>query len=136
MRLSSAIGALMLSGGLAHAQGCPPVGGETIAEIEELNQLVVDSKFEDLEARVGTYLGMDMDNMMFPLASIYADGFTGCTTVAQRSEVGGLVQTMVVYDGAVGPLFGYWMSMTGVTGFRLLTFDLNTDLTVVTDRMK
>lgn len=136
MGLKLAAALFCVTAGLAHAEGCAPVGGETVPEVEALNQLVVDSDFDGLSAKVGDYLGVNLGNAMLPIASVFKDGFTGCTTVAQRRDVGGLVQSMVVYHGAIGPLFGYWMSMTGPEGFALLTFEINTDLAVVTGYMK
>jgi hypothetical protein len=101
-----------VSAGVALAQGCPPAGGEATAEIKDMNQMVLNQRFDALEDALGTYLGADFDSAMVPIAALFKEGFTGCTTVLQRKETDGPVQSMVVYHGDIGPLFGYFLKMT------------------------
>jgi hypothetical protein len=65
------------------------------------------------------------------VAQVFTDGFDGCSTIVQRVDTGGMVQSVVVYHGKVGPLFGYWQSYSKDGDFAMLTFNLNTDLNAV-----
>jgi hypothetical protein len=129
---------LVLAAGLAfasttaaHAEGCAPEGGEVIAEIEAMNQMVLANDMAGYVAAIKGYIGVDVTASIEQVAQVFTEGFEGCTTIAQRFDTGGMVQNVVVYHGKVGPLFGYWQFYAKDGGFALLTFNLNTDITAI-----
>lgn len=130
-KLALAAGMVLAVSGASWAAGCAPDGGEAIDEIEAMNQMVLDQDYAGYAAAVKGYINVDVSSSLDQIAQVFAEGFEGCTTVAQRRDTGGLVQSVVVYRGKVGPLFGYWQSYQKDGAFALLTFNLNTDIDAV-----
>jgi hypothetical protein len=91
----------------ALAEGCALDGGKVIGRVEAMNQMVLDLDIPGLVAAIKQQVGIDVAADMGKVAEIFADGFNGCTTIAQRVDQGGMVQNVVMFDGKVGPLFGY-----------------------------
>jgi len=130
---AAAVLALGLAGA-AHAEGCSLEGGVTVPEIEALNQLILDKKFSNFAAEINRYIGVDVAAGMDQIGSLFADGFDGCATIAQRRDIGGMTQSVVEFYGTVGPLFGYWLSAERNGKFELISFNMNTELgTVLAD---
>lgn len=129
-------GLLALAPLAAHAEGCAPEGGVEVASFEAMNQLMLDSDFAGFAGAIQQAVGTDVAEAMGQIGSIFADGFDGCTTIAQRVDTGGMVQNLVVFHGKPGPLFGYWMGMPDGDGYRVLSFNINTDLDKVMSLMR
>lgn len=127
--------ALALGAAAAHAEGCAPEGGTVLPEVEALNQKILDKDFSGFAEGVKAHIGVDVAQAMNSVAQIFADGFDGCTTIAQRTDTGGMVQNVVVFDGKPGPLFGYWLAMSQNGKFRLLSFNIDTDLDAVMGKL-
>lgn len=126
-----ALGLLAIGAGCVQAEGCPPEAGVTLPEVEAMNQLVLNNDFAGLAAAIKTQMGLDLGSGFSDLQKVYAAGFEGCATVVQRTDVGGMIQSVIVFDGKVGPLYGYWLAVPKGEGHRLLSFNLNTSLDVV-----
>ena len=119
---------LAISPFAAQAEGCAPLGGIEIAKVEAMNQMILDLNFSGFATAIKTEIGIDIKEDINSIAEIFGDGFDGCATVAQRSDTGGMVQNVVIFNGKPGPLFGYWLSIPTEDGYRLLSFTIHTDL--------
>ncbi len=133
--LFNAICAGFLAGG-AHAAGCALEGGEPIAEIEELHQLLLDQEYPVFAERIQALTNVSAGEGMQNVANAFPGGFQGCTTILQRRDVGGMVQSFVVFYSASGPLFVYWWSATINGEFKVFNFYLNNEPSKVLERMR
>lgn len=136
LKTLAAVVVLAVSGPvMARAEGCAIAGAEPIPEIEALNQILLNRDFTGLATAVNDQIGVNISDGMQKIAALFAAGFDGCTTIAQRRDTGGLVQSVIVFHGKVGPLFMYWRSATYEGKFVLLSFSLNTDMDSVMDKL-
>ena len=117
--------------GSAFAEGCALAGGDSVPEIEAFNQMMLDRKFADFAATLEATANMNIDGAMQSVSQVYAEGFDGCTTTLQRSDVGGLTQHLVIFHGKAGPLFVYWLYAGTGAQFTLLQFNLDSDLDIL-----
>jgi hypothetical protein len=126
-RISPALAILtaITPGPAAWAQGCPPADGKTIALVEELNQRLLDEDFLGFAQQIEAAMGMNIRGGIESISKTYTGGFDACTTVLQRSDTGGMVQAVVMYRGAVGPLFGFFRTVEAEGATRLVSFSLN-----------
>ena len=114
--------------GAALGEGCELADGMPSPEIEALNQLMLDLKFEDFSKALQAQANMNIDGVLASLTEDYAAGLTGCRTIAQRRDVGGMTQNLVFFRGKSGPLFLYWLYVQTGDEFQLLKFKLDSDL--------
>ncbi len=121
-------GLVSLAPTVALAEGCTLDGGVVVAKVEAMNQLMLDLDVAGFVAAIKEEIGLDLGDSLNGVAEIYSAGFDGCDTIAQRSDLGGMVQSVVMFNGKVGPLFGYWLSVPKGDGYRVISFTLNTDL--------
>ncbi|MFP5480960.1 MAG: hypothetical protein ACLGIE_14940 [Alphaproteobacteria bacterium] len=129
-------GLLSIVPSLALAEGCAPEGGTTVAKVESMNQLMLDLDIAGFVAAIKTEIGIDLGTSLDGLSSIYGEGFTGCATIAQRSDLGGMVQNVVMFDAKVGPLFTYWLAVPQDGGHRVISFTLDTELEKVMAKLR
>lgn len=103
---------------------CALAEGTAIPEIEALNALVLAAKFDEVTQALSVRMGGLAPDLLAGVAAAYPQPFTSCTTLVQRTEIGGLVQEIVVFEGAQ-PLFVYWVSgpLSGEIG--PLSFNMN-----------
>lgn len=120
-----ALAATLLGGlpALAQEATCTLEGGTPIPEIEAMNALVRAAKFDDLAVALADRITGLAPDAFAGVKSAYPEPFTGCTTLVQRQDVGGLAQHVVVFEG-VNPLFVYWASASiegkpGVVSFNM-----------------
>lgn len=130
-RLALGLGLLTGMAGAAFAQGCEIEGGESEPMIEAFNQLILEQKFDAFAAEMQAKANMNVSGAMESVASAYAAGFTGCATIAQRRDVGGLTQHLVLFKGKAGPLFVYWLYAGAGEDTVLLQFKLDSDLEIL-----
>lgn len=121
-------GLLALLAGQAHAAGCAPEGGIEIAKIEAMNQMVLDMDFDGFARAIKDEVGIDIADGVKSVADIFTEGFVSCATIAQRKDLGGMVQNVVMFEAKVGPLFGYWLATPSGGDYKVVSFSLNTDL--------
>ncbi len=93
-----------------------------------MNQLILDLKFEDFSKALQVQANTNIDSAVASLSEVYAAGFNGCRTIAQRRDVGGMTQNLVFFRGKAGPLFLYWLYLETGDEFQLLQFKLDSDL--------
>lgn len=136
MKRFSAAGLLALGAVAAHAEGCPPEGGIEIAKVEAMNQLLLDKDFEALTKAINDEIGAGIEKPMAAIASLFSEGFDGCSTIAQRTDLGGMVQNVVIFRGKPGPLFAYWLSIPQADGYRILSFTINTSIGEVLSELR
>lgn len=129
-------GFLALGAAAARAEGCPPDGGIAIDTVEAMNQMILENDFSGFSVAIKEKLGIDPSGGFGEIETIFKDGFTGCATVAQRTEVGGLVQNLVVFNGKRFPLYGYWLAIPEGAGYRVLSFNINTSLDQVAESFR
>ncbi len=97
-------------------------------EIQAMNQLLLDRRFEEFAGQVQAMANMNIDGPMQAVGEAFADGLDDCATLLQRQDIGGLTQELVMYRSSVGPLFLYWMYAATGDGFTLLQFKLDSGL--------
>ncbi len=128
MKTTAILAALLAAtAGTAHAQACAFSGDTVQPDIDSFNQMMLDDRYDDFTAAMQASMGTDLTETMAQLVQIYPGGFSACTTIAQRSDVGGMVQELVIFDSANGPLFIYWAYVAGPDGFRLLAYSIDSD---------
>lgn len=118
------------------AEGCTLEGGVVVAKVEAMNQMMMDLDVPGFVEAIKAEIGLDLGDSLTSVTEIYADGFEGCDTIAQRSDLGGMVQNVVMFNGRVGPLFGYWLAVPQGDGHRVISFTLNTDLEKVMENLR
>lgn len=118
----------------AFGQGCPPSDGETIPQVEQLNQLMIDADYAGLTTALGD-AGIAAASVIDTLSATFPNGFGSCTTLLQRGDAGTVDQTVLVFPNTVGTLYVYWRS--GLVGDKFYIFNiyLNTDEAKVFDRV-
>jgi hypothetical protein len=136
MKAAILAGLVVLAPTLALAEGCALDGGTVIGRVEAMNQMVLDLDIPGLVAAIKQQVGIDVAADMGKVAEIFADGFNGCTTIAQRVDQGGMVQNVVMFDGKVGPLFGYWLAVPQGNEHRIISFTFHTDLDQVMGHLR
>ncbi|KAF0116253.1 MAG: hypothetical protein FD150_423 [Rhodobacteraceae bacterium] len=136
MKAMIAAGLVCLAPTFALAEGCAPDGGTVVAKVEAMNQMMLDLDFAGFVSAIKTEIGIDLGTSLDGLPDIYGDGFDGCATIAQRTDLGGMVQNVVMFNGKVGPLFGYWLAVPQADGHRVISFTLNTDLEKVMENLR
>ena len=135
-RLIIAMSIFLATDAMATAGGCPPSGGTEIAEVEEMNQMFLDSDFGSLSMKIGSYFNSNMPGIFDGIAALFKDGFTSCTTIAQRRDIGGMTQQVVEFKSTKAPMFAYWLSTTNDGAFQLLRFNYNTDPAIVLGELR
>ena len=118
------------------AEGCSLEGGTTLVKVEAMNQMMLDRKVDRFSAMIKAELGGDVANQMGRLAEMYKDGFHGCATIAQRVDIGGMVQNVVFFNGKSAPLFIYWMAVAESDREVLLSFKFSTNLDEVMSALR
>lgn len=108
---------------LAQNAVCTLDGGAPVAEVEAVNALVREAKFDDLAAALSVVITGLAPDAFDGLKGAYPAAFTSCTTLVQRQDLGGLSQHVVVFEGA-NPLFVYWAAApfqgkTGIISFNM-----------------
>jgi hypothetical protein len=121
-------GLVSLAPTVAFAEGCALDGGTVVAKVEALNQRMLDLDVAGFVAAIKDEIGLDLGDSLSGVSEIFAAGFDGCATIAQRSDLGGMVQNVVMFNGKVGPLFAYWLAVPQGDGHRVISFTLDTDL--------
>lgn len=129
-------GLVAVAPSVAVAAGCAPDGGVVVEKVETMNQMMLDLDVSGFVAAIKTEIGIDLADSLNGLPGIYADGFEGCATIAQRSDLGGMVQNVVMFNGKAGPLYGYWLAVPNPDGHRVISFTLNTDLQIVMENLR
>jgi hypothetical protein len=135
MRLALAV-AVAVVATAARSEPCDLSGGVEVPEIEELNQMVLRQDNAAFKARASALLDQQLGAGVQSLFDIYAEGFDHCATIAQRVDAGGMMQSVVLFDGTSGPLFAYWLSVPQGGKFRLLEFNLNSDIDKILSQMR
>lgn len=132
-----ALSGLFIAGSVsgALAEGCAPKNGIAITKIEAMNQMMVNMDLQGFAAGILAEIGVDLTGSMGGVADIFANGFQNCATIAQRVDVGGMVQSVVVYNADVGPLFAYWMAVPASGDYRILSFTFDTELDAVLGKL-
>jgi hypothetical protein len=128
MKAGLAAGLLCLLPTVVLAEGCRLEGGITVAEVEALNQMMLDLDVDRFSATIEKELGSTDAEQMRQIAEVYKDGFHGCTTIAQRVDLGGMVQNLVFFNGKTAPLFVYWMAVDDGERHVLMSFKFSTVL--------
>ena len=118
----------------AFAQGCPPTDGETIAQVEQLNQMMIDADYAGLTTALQD-AGIEGAGLVDPLAANFPSGFDSCTTLVQRNESGTMTQTVVAFPNANSTVFVYWQSGFVGDKFYMLNVYLNTDQGKLLDKV-
>jgi hypothetical protein len=114
------------------AQGCPPENGETVSEIENFNQLIIDADVEGLSAGLDE-AGVDATAIVKVLAENFTQGFSGCTTLVQRSDIGTMKQTVVAFSGSGPVVYFYWRTATIRDKFYVISLSLQTEQSKIFD---
>lgn len=136
MKAIIAAGIVSLAPSIALAEGCSLDGGVVVAKVEAMNQMMLDLDVAGFVAAIKAEIGLDLGDSLGGISEIYGAGFEGCETIAQRSDLGGMVQNVVMFNGKVGPLFGYWLAVPQGDGHRVISFTLNTDLEKVMENLR
>lgn len=136
MKAMIAAGLVSLAPAVALAEGCTLEGGVAVAKVEAMNQMMLELDVAGFVEAIKAEIGIDVAESLAGLSDLYSGGFEGCATIAQRSDLGGMVQNVVMFNGAAGPLFGYWLAVPQGDGHRVISFSLNTDLEKVMDNLR
>lgn len=120
---------------LAQEAVCALDGGVPVAEVEAVNALVREARFDDLAAALAATITGLAPEAFDGLKSAYPGPFSHCTTLVQRVDVGGLTQHVVVFEGD-NPLFVYWAAATfqGKTG--VVSFNMDSTFGPVLEMLK
>jgi hypothetical protein len=136
MKAGLVAGSLALMPALALAEGCALSGGVVLSKVEALNQLMLDLDLARFAARVEAELGGQITGEMTEVAEIYAEGFDGCVTFAQRVDQGGMVQNLVMFEGKTAPLYLYWLAVKEGEREVLMSLQFSTDLDDVMAKLR
>ncbi len=99
--LAVALTATISSPAFAQDSVCDPAGGQVIAEFEEAKDKFLRGNFVGFQQVMAKTLGKSTEALKQPLqrlSSALPDGFTACHIIAQRIDVGGVVQEVVAFD--------------------------------------
>ncbi|MDP3195216.1 hypothetical protein [Tabrizicola sp.] len=129
-------GLVSLAPTVALSEGCVLEGGTVVAKVEAMNQMMLNLDVAGFVGAIKDEIGLDLGDSLSGVTDIYAAGFDGCETIAQRSDLGGMVQNVVMFNGKVGPLFGYWLAVPQGDGHRVISFTLDTDLEKVMGNLR
>jgi hypothetical protein len=130
-RLASVLSLLCMTSACAQEPGCAFTGPTIFPELElaEAAFLAGDyGRFVSLAA--ASMPQLDTEALIAPLSEAVPDGFSSCTTVLQREDVGGLVQELTLFaapDGA-GLVVMYMQSALIDGSRRILQFSFDSDL--------
>ena len=128
--------ALICTATVGASQGCPAKKGEEFPGIEALNQLLLNADFQGFSAAVADGSGGGILLDMTAISQVFPTGFSECTTIAQRFEPQGTMQSIVVFRSDIGPLFAYWLVLPTSTGFTLNSISLDTNVSAILNLLK
>ncbi|WP_171175824.1 hypothetical protein [Ruegeria sp. HKCCD8929] len=129
----------MLAAESASAQTpCPAEGGQTFALFETAKLDFLKGDYKSFHAHIATLIsGTDYEKLFNPLILGAPDGFSGCTTVLQRVETGGMVQELVLYELPNGVPLGLYLLAAPVRGeLSFLSFQFSTSIGDVLDELR
>lgn len=135
-RIFVAAMAVVVATGTAQAEGCAPPDGVAVPRVELLNQMVLDQNFLGFAKSVEADTGQNVRGGLNSIATTFEAGFDGCTTLVQRRDVGGMVQSVVMYHGKAGPLFGFFRTAEIKGEVKLVTFSLNTSSEEILEKLR
>jgi hypothetical protein len=118
---------------------CAFTGPTVFPEMEAAKAAFLAGDYPGFFTLVGELMpNTDGTALMAELAASVPDGFASCTTIAQREDVGGLVQEVTLFSLSDGQGYiGLYMQSALADGRRLvLQFSFNSTLTAVLDDLR
>jgi hypothetical protein len=130
-RLAAVLCILGLTSACAQEPGCAFTGPTIFPEIEAAEAAFLAGDYDGFVGLVAAGMPqLDSAALIAPLQEAVPNGFSSCTTILQREDVGGLVQELTVFtapDGA-GLVVLYAQSALVDGSRRILQFSFDTDL--------
>lgn len=130
-RLSAVLSLLCMTSACAQEPGCAFTGPTIFPEIEAAEVAFLSGNYTGFVGLVGAGMAQaDAEALIAPLIEALPDGFSSCTTVLQREDVGGLVQELTVFTAPEGKglVTLYMQSALLEGGRRVLQFSFDSDL--------
>lgn len=130
-RLAAVLSLLSMTSACAQEPSCAFTGQTIFPELESAEAAFLAGDYAGFVTIAGAGMPqLDSDALIAPLAEAVPDGFTSCTTILQREDVGGLVQELTVFtapEGA-GIVVLYAQSALLDGSRRVLQFSFDSDL--------
>jgi hypothetical protein len=130
-RLAAVLSLLSMTTACAQEPGCTFTGQTIFPEIEGAEAAFLAGDYTRFVGLVGAGMAQaDADALIAPLIEAVPNGFTSCTTILQREDVGGLVQELTVFTAPEGAgLVTLYMQSALIDGSRrLLQFSFDSDM--------
>lgn len=130
-RLSAVLSLLCMTSACAQQPGCAFTGPTIFPEIEGAEVAFLAGSYSGFVGLVAAGMAQpDADALIAPLVEALPDGFTSCTTMLQREDVGGLVQELTVFTApeGKGTVVLYLQSALIDGNRRVLQFSFDSDL--------
>ncbi|MGL5009572.1 MAG: hypothetical protein ACRC6I_06785 [Paracoccaceae bacterium] len=130
-RLAGLMTLLSMTAACAQEPSCAFTGTTIFPELEGAEAAFLAGDYDRFVSLAGAAMPqLDGAALTAPLAEAVPDGFSTCSTILQREDVGGLVQELTVFttgDGA-GIVVLYMQSALIGEGRRILQFSFDSDL--------
>ncbi len=130
-RLATALSLLCMTSACAQEPGCSFTGQTIFPELEGAEAAFLAGDYTRFISLAGAGMPqLDNDALIAPLTEAVPNGFTSCTTMLQREDVGGLVQELTVFAAPEGAgLVVLYMQSALIDGSRrILQFSFDSDL--------
>jgi hypothetical protein len=130
-RLAAVLSLLSMTSACAQEPGCAFTGQTIFPELEGAEAAFLAGDYARFVSLAGAGMPqLDSDALIAPLTEAVPEGFSSCTTILQREDIGGLVQELTVFtapEGA-GIVVLYAQSALIDGSRRILQFSFDTDL--------
>jgi hypothetical protein len=130
-RLAAVLSVLSMTSACAQEPSCAFTGQTIFPELEAAEAAFLAGDYAGFVALAGAGMPqLDAEALIAPLTEAVPGGFTGCTTILQREEIGGLVQELTVFTAPEGAgLVVLYMQSALIDGSRrTLQFSFDSDL--------